>query len=359
MRARDPLWAVALLALAAGCSRRAPLPKGPAEPAALGRCGADIDETMLCRDWSEAVAACRGDATVHDSFPELSEASCFVPVHHHEGVARAQAIPEGCGYQASQRVLRQLELQAERFDRAAHGTTQDPPMALDCELPNEVRHVTAAHNAAVTRHLAERLVGHQPFAYAAVSTFGFGASEMSDSPLVGWVPDDDCIALDKREMDRLSVNVRRAGVAASAYHGGVAPIVTVSGGAVHAELVEAFALMHLLSCRFGVPADAIMLDPCADHTHTNLRNTGGLIRGVGGRRGYVVTDEGLQGGYLQEWSAFWLVGGTIDQRARRDFGYLLGAWRQASVGYDAGFWFTPYRFWGEAEDKLGGASCVR
>ena len=80
---------------------------------------------------------------------------------------------------------------------------------------------------------------------------------------------------------------------------------------------------------------------------------------LGGRQGYVITDTALQGGYLQEWTIFWLIGGSIDQRALRDWGYVLGAWRQASVGYDAGFWFTPYRFWGEPHDGLGGVSCLR
>jgi hypothetical protein len=182
---------------------------------------------------------------------------------------------------------------------------------------------------------------------------------MRNSPLVAWRPGDACIPLDKREMDRLSVNVQRAGLAAASYHGRVAPVITVSGGAVRsAPLVEAFMLLHLLRCRFDVPAEAVLLDPCADHTHTNLRNTGGLVRAIGGRQGYVVTDDGLQGGYLQEWTAFWLVGGTIDQRSLRDWGYLLGTWRQASEGYDAGFWFTPYRFWGEPADGLGGVACV-
>ena len=50
---------------------------------------------------------------------------------------------------------------------------------------------------------------------------------------------------------------------------------------------------------------------------------------------------------------------TEDQRSLRDFGYLVGAWRQASVGMEAGFWFTPYRFWAEPEPGLGGWSCVR
>ena len=53
-----------------------------------------------------------------------------------------------------------------------------------------------------------------------------------------------------------------------------------------------------------------------------------------------------------------IVGGSIDQRALRDFGYLLGAWRQTSVGIDGGYWYTPYRFWAEPRDGLGSFSCI-
>ena len=80
---------------------------------------------------------------------------------------------------------------------------------------------------------------------------------------------------------------------------------------------------------------------------------------LGGRTAYLVTDQGLQGGYLQEWNVFHMIGGSIDQRALRDWGYLLGAWRQASVGIDSGFWFTPYRFWAEPRDGAGSLTCLR
>jgi len=132
----------------------------------------------------------------------------------------------------------------------------------------------------------------------------------------------------------------------------------VSGGAVHSPLHEAFMLEWLVSCRFGVPKDAVLLDPCADHTHTNVRNTGALVRALGGRAAYVVTDDGLQSGYLEEWTVFDLLGGSVDQRALRDFGYLLGSHRRASVGMRAGFWYTPYRFWADPPGGLGGFTCI-
>jgi hypothetical protein len=159
------------------------------------------------------------------------------------------------------------------------------------------------------------------------------------------------------DMALLDVNVVRARRAAEAYHAGAAPLVTVSGGAVHSTAIEAFFLAHLLICSFDVPADRVLVDPCADHTHTNVRNTGALIASIGGRFGYLVTDDGIQSDYLQEWTAFDLLGGSIDQRALRDFGHLVGSWRQASVGMRAGFWYTPYRFWAAPRDGLGSFTC--
>jgi hypothetical protein len=160
------------------------------------------------------------------------------------------------------------------------------------------------------------------------------------------------------DLERLGVNVVRAKRAAEAFHAGVAPFVSVSGGAVHSTAYEAFLLMNLLTCRFDVPPDRVLLDPCADHTHTNVRNTGALVEDVGGRFAYIVTDDFMQSRYLEEWSVFDLILGGIDERSLRDFGYLLGSWRRASIGMHAGFWFTPYRFWAEPAHGLGSFSCV-
>ncbi|HQY64328.1 MAG TPA: hypothetical protein PK141_23175, partial [Polyangiaceae bacterium] len=120
-------------------------------------------------------------------------------------------------------------------------------------------------------------------------------------------------------------------------------------GAVHSPLVEAFALANVLRCAGGVPTERILVDPCADHTHTNLRNLGAMVVGLGARTAYLVTDGGLQSAYLSDFTAFDLFGGSVDQRSLRDFGYLLGAWRRASRGLEGGFWYTPYRFWAERE----------
>jgi hypothetical protein len=203
----------------------------------------------------------------------------------------------------------------------------------------------ARANARTLRRLAsdegERvLASDRGFPYAAVSTFGFGAPEHDTSVLVGISPGSACIGLSAHDERKLGVNVLRAERASAAFAARVAPVVTVSGGAVH-----------------GVPADRILLDPCADHTHTNLRNTGALVRGLGGRTAYVVTDPFLQSTYLGDFTFFDVLGGSMDQRSLRDFGHLLGAWRRASVGTPGGFWFTPHRFWADPSEA-GRLTCT-
>jgi len=117
-------------------------------------------------------------------------------------------------------------------------------------------------------------------------------------------------------------------------------------------------MLHLLTCIEGEPPVDVLVEPCAEHTHTNLRNSARWLVEMGARAAYLVTDDFIQSEYFQDWSGFELLFGSVDQRSLRDFGYVLGSWRQASRGIDAGFWFTPYRFWAEPRDGAGSFSCV-
>lgn len=350
---------LAVLLALPGCFVHAEAPAfAPMSPAG-GHAPTRFD-ARACVDWSAAVA---GDSAAlqHDAFAELDPArSCYVAVRYGPSGPAPDPTPQGCGYPRGEATLAAIGRAADRYDRVTAGTLAADPLPIDlaCALPDGARRAAARHNARTLRALARRLATHAPYPYAAVSTFGYGHGVMGDSVLVPYLPGATCPVLGKRDMDLFGVNITRAGRAAEAYFAGVAPVVTVSGGAVHSTLVEAFLLEWLLSCRLGVPSDAVLLDPCADHTHTNIRNTGALVRSIGGRTAYLLTDNGLQSGYLEEWTSFDLIGGSIDQRSLRDFGHLLGSWRRASVGMPAGFWYTPYRFWAEPEGGLGSFTCV-
>jgi hypothetical protein len=187
---------------------------------------------------------------------------------------------------------------------------------------------------------------------------GHGLAEQDDIALSGLLPELTCGPLADRDLPRFGAMTARTAIGADAMRGRVAPVVIVSGGAVHSHVVEAFALTHLLVCREHVPKNRILLEPCAEHTHTNLRNSGRWLAAMGARAAYLLTDGGLQAKYFQDWSGFELILGSVDQRSLRDWGYVIGSWRQASIGTSQGFWFTPYRFWAEPRDGLGSVTCV-
>ena len=341
------------------CVSRPAVPTVAPEDARGGHAPRDFAPRGACGGWEAAVGRSGEAALSHISFPELDPRSCFVPVRYGPSGPVADAIPPGCGYPSDPDVERHLLSEADRYRAIAAGQATLPlPMELACELPADVRDAVALNNARTLERLAHRLAGGQRYPYGAASTFGFGHRIQDESRLLSWRPGQACPKLGKRDLALFGINVSRAGRAAEVHLAGVAPVITLSGGAVHSRLVEAFMLDYVATCKLGVRADAVLLDPCADHTHTNLRNTGALLTALDARTGYVVTDDGLQSDYLQEWTLFDLVGGSIDQRSLRDFGYLLGSFRQASVGLKAGFWYTPYRFWAEPAGGLGGFTCT-
>ncbi|WP_321473712.1 YdcF family protein [uncultured Paludibaculum sp.] len=97
-----------------------------------------------------------------------------------------------------------------------------------------------------------------------------------------------------------------------------APFILVSGGYVHPSLTpynEALEMKKALRTEFGIPENAILVDPQARRTTTNLRNAARLMYRYGipfERRGLILTDQ--------------LHSATIEapmfmERCIRDFGY--------------------------------------
>lgn len=69
-------------------------------------------------------------------------------------------------------------------------------------------------------------------------------------------------------------------VAAQRYFDGLAPFIILSGAAVHpreTHHVEALEMRPALIERYEVPAHAIVIEPYAQHTTTNLRNAARLL----------------------------------------------------------------------------------
>lgn len=72
----------------------------------------------------------------------------------------------------------------------------------------------------------------------------------------------------------------RSRMAARSYFDGLAPFIVVSGGRVHpykTPYIEALEMKKYLMQVLGVPEEAILIDPHARHTTTNLRNTSRIL----------------------------------------------------------------------------------
>ena len=109
--------------------------------------------------------------------------------------------------------------------------------------------------------------------------------------------------------DRPGVRLSASGklrdeIAARRFRDGKAPFILVSGGYVHpnqTEFAEAIEMKRDLMARFGIPEDAIIVDPHARHTTTNLRNAARLLYRYAipfERKALVSTDPG-QSQYIE------------------------------------------------------------
>lgn len=346
-----------LLLLLMGCGYREAVPPFREHDARFGRLGGGSDvptKKSMCRLWTSSIIERDPWATTHLSFPETNvQDACFTPVAHTGRDVRVGSAPRGCGYPDAGARAR-LGALADELERLASAPTPSHRL-FPCSLTAPQQSSAARQNARVLRALARGVTTHP---YAAVIVPGHGLAQQDATALTDYLPGDACRTLADGDLARLGAMPSRTAIGGDAMRGDVAPVVITSGGAVHSHLIEAFAMMHLLQCREAVAADRILVEPCAEHTHTNLRNSGRWVDAMGGRAAYLLTDNGIQSDYFQDWSGFELLLGSIDQRSLRDWGYVIGSWRQASSGTRSGFWFTPYRFWAEPRQELGSMTCV-
>jgi hypothetical protein len=337
-------------------------PSARASDARFGRIvGTPPSRAELCRDWAGAMRTRDPHAVFHTSYPESDPTrSCFVPVRYSEARIEVGSTPPGCAYPSPEQVRRLDELGSEL--EAMRSSANPAPRAtlLPCGITTRDRDAALEHNARVFHAAAERLARPDAakYPYAAVITFGYGWPDQAETSLADWRPDERCHRLSQRDLDRMGPMLLRTRRVAEALRAGIAPLAIVSGGTEHSRMVEAFAMLFLLRCGYGIPSDRVVLEPCAEHTHTNIRNSGRWLVAMGARTGYIVTDDGLQRDYLEEFSGFELVFGSLDQRSLRDWGYLIGSWRRAAEGPNVGFWYTPYRFWAEPNEALRSLTCV-
>lgn len=151
-------------------------------------------------------------------------------------------------------------------------------------------------NAAAYQHIAS--IRWSDFPYPAIVVPGAGA----DSPDV---------VLDPQGKLRVALAARR-------YHDGTAPLLLVSGGNVHPNQTrfnEALEMKRSLMRDFQVPERAILIDPHARHTTTNLRNAARLLfrYGVPTDRPSLITTDQYQSSYIE--------GALFAERCEKELGY--------------------------------------
>ncbi len=108
-------------------------------------------------------------------------------------------------------------------------------------------------------------------------------------------------------------------LAAKRYKEGKAPFILVSGGYVHPNQTphsEAVEMKKALMAEFGIPASAILIDPHARHTTTNMRNAARQMYRYGmpfDKKALVTTDEDQSAG---------IESPAFARRCMRELGYV-------------------------------------
>ncbi len=100
----------------------------------------------------------------------------------------------------------------------------------------------------------------------------------------------------------------------------LAPAVIVTGGAVHSPDNEAVLMREWLLAA-GVEARRVLVEPCARHSTTNLRNVGRMLLERGCAEALVVTSDGAAG-QARYFGFPWIS--TFHLRCLHELGYRVG-----------------------------------
>lgn len=276
--------------------------------AAAGECAGEAACVRAALAWSEADAGSAADAAV--AALEAASATAAVAAHlRGAGVCALfdasadDLLVRACvadGLMAATAALEAPvlgELDASALDAAIDAAAALPPLPFWGPIVEVVsRGLLAAGRDEAVRYepLALR---ENAAALAALGTVDFDAFPFAAIVVPGQGPDDPDTALHPSGRARADLGYER-------WAAGLAPVVLVSGGHVHPDrtpYAEAIEMRrHLLETR-GMPASAVLVDPYARHTTTNLRNaTRILVRaGVPGDRPLLVTSDVLQSAYIR------------------------------------------------------------
>ncbi|HEY4109329.1 YdcF family protein [Puia sp.] len=155
--------------------------------------------------------------------------------------------------------------------------------------------------------------GENKAAAAAVRSTDWKKYKFATIVVPGEGPELTTVALDPLGRMRCNLAIAR-------YHDGLAPFIIVSGGFVHpfhTPYAEAFEMKRYLLTQ-GIPESAIIIEPQARHTTTNLRNANRLMI----RYGIPITMPSDIVSTKSQIDYIVLPQGHFDQRNLRELGYL-------------------------------------
>ncbi len=149
-------------------------------------------------------------------------------------------------------------------------------------------------------------------AFDRIKTINWKAYKYAVILVPGAGPDEPKVALSAEGM-------LRCRVAALRYFEGLAPLVVVSGGNVHPYKTpynEAIEMRKFMVEKLHVPANAVIVEPHARHTTTNMRNTARLIfrYGIPFDKACITSTSKSQSMYIQELN--------LDKRCEKELNHV-------------------------------------
>ncbi|MDR6561956.1 MULTISPECIES: YdcF family protein [unclassified Arcicella] len=149
-------------------------------------------------------------------------------------------------------------------------------------------------------------------AFERIKTINWKAYKYAVILVPGAGPDEPKVALSAEGM-------LRCRVAALRYFEGLAPLVVVSGGNVHPYKTpynEAIEMRKFMVEKLHVPANAVIVEPHARHTTTNMRNTARLIfrYGIPFDKACITSTSKSQSMYIQELN--------LDKRCEKELNHV-------------------------------------
>jgi hypothetical protein len=156
--------------------------------------------------------------------------------------------------------------------------------------------------------------------------------------VLGWGPDDLAQPLSDTGREHCDI-------AATRWQAGLAPFLLLSGGAVHPDRTpyfEAIEMKKYLVETLLIPEDAILVDPHARHTTTNVRNASRLMlrAGIPTDHPALISSDFLQAPYVT----------ALGVRCMADLGYLPWS-SMAQLSDNDDCWLpSPVSLYGDARD---------